>query len=601
MANRFLSFIMVLLLSIPGIVPLRAQQASSLIAQYLFNGSLDDASGNGNVGMQYGGVDYAEDRFGNPCGAMGFDGNGYISVPHSPSLNFSGNEVTISTWFYLDQGATDLKWLTVVCKSDVSQETPMSPHFRLQATRVTLSLNTEFTENLDQNVQLGRWYHYTMVYDGREVIAYLDGVPFFSYPYYGQLNQNSMPLEIGRDLPGNVEYFAGRLDDLRIYSRSLSAREIRRIYEDKSEKNAPRPCVSNPVVSTPPPSSPASTPTPPPVQVAAPAPTPIPPIVTVVAPVQSPTQATNPRYKIRAQIEHVGSKQDVEFTVGGKATRDFNFDASSGLFTAEVPLEAGYNIYSITGKNQFGRDNQMVALEYVAPTPTPTPATPPPVAVAPPTVAVSIPTANPAEVTRSDQTITAITTNVSKRDELEVRFNGRPRTAFRFDPANGELNFSVNLNPGLNTYEIIATTPGGRDAKSGVITLLPPRPLPPPLPTDAGEISVKDSIVVNVPIVNLVIYDHEKQDGDVVSVYCNDNRLVNKQELKINPKEWIRVSTPVLTEGQDNLIIAKAWNLGKVPPNTMTIEVRDGDTLLDKFILESEIGFSQALKITYRP
>jgi hypothetical protein len=45
-----------------------------VIAHYPFDNSVKDISGNNNHGRNIGGVSSTKDRFGNPCGAMFFDG-----------------------------------------------------------------------------------------------------------------------------------------------------------------------------------------------------------------------------------------------------------------------------------------------------------------------------------------------------------------------------------------------------------------------------------------------------------------------------------------------------------------------------------------------
>jgi hypothetical protein len=71
-----------------------ADLSSGLMAWYPFNGNAVDISGNGNHGTIHGTVP-AKDRNGNEGGALYFDGNSKIVVPHSDSLN-PENQLTIS-------------------------------------------------------------------------------------------------------------------------------------------------------------------------------------------------------------------------------------------------------------------------------------------------------------------------------------------------------------------------------------------------------------------------------------------------------------------------------------------------------------------------
>jgi len=62
-----------------------------LLAYYPFNGTAADASGNGNNGTLFNGVQLTTDRQGHPNSAYLFDGvNGYIQIPGGNNLNPSG-------------------------------------------------------------------------------------------------------------------------------------------------------------------------------------------------------------------------------------------------------------------------------------------------------------------------------------------------------------------------------------------------------------------------------------------------------------------------------------------------------------------------------
>ncbi len=392
-------------------------------------------------------------------------------------------------------------------------------------------------------------------------------------------------MEIGRDVPGNLEYFIGTMDDLRIYERSLSAREINQLYQDDTDEKLPKPCntpvtPNNPVsdaidptelpgqpqnppannqppVVIPPTNTPApqqaSPPPPanqvppataanqaPPTNQAPPATAanqtppataaPLPPITaptqaaTTAAPVQPPiVTVLNPhggqgeisvdQFTIHAQIDYVTKPEDVIFEINGQRTSSFAYDPTTRLFTAEVNLADGANIFSITGTNQHGRDNQGVMLVYRAP-------------LAPPRVTIVSPVNNPAKVANEFQTIQARVENVQSKDDIEASLNGVPITNFTFDPNTGAVSIPVQLQADINTFRLVAATSGGRDAQTGYLQLelpapiiapMPPQPLP-AFPVEVGQVTVEDSITLRDLAVRLEIYDHEKQDGDIVSV-----------------------------------------------------------------------------------
>lgn len=216
---------------------------SGLIAHYNFNrdankdtSRLYDISGNRNHGTILGSIHYTPDRFGVGCSALFFDGQTFISVPTSKSLERPQDAITIAVWFKIANHADFFKqWITICCKSDQTDETSESPQYRMQATAQTVSINTEFTENVIPQLKYEVWYFYAYTYDGSTVKVFLNGRYVFEYNYSGKLNRNNMPLEIGRDLPGTLEYYFGAMDDLRIYDRALSEKELNQLYQDNSE------------------------------------------------------------------------------------------------------------------------------------------------------------------------------------------------------------------------------------------------------------------------------------------------------------------------------------------------------------------------------
>ena len=636
---------------------------SGLIAHYLFNKEVKDHSGNNNHGKMFGGLKFDKDRFGNTCGALNFNGaDSYVEVASSQSLESPTNQLSITVWFKLDAGATDWKWLTVCCKSNNILEADDSPQYRMQATRATLSINTEFTENLNAVINFDTWHHYSMVYDGGSVKGYLDGSEFFNFPYSNSFSPNRMPLEIGRDMPGAIEHFAGSLDDLRIYNRGLSAKEVIAIYNDDSERTSAKPCNAPP----PPPPPPA-----PPAQKK-------PPVVTITNPSSSPFQADSSSYLLRANIENIFSAHDIIFMVNGQNSMDFSFDRRSREFRSNVPLSAGKTLCEITATNKDGKASGSTILQYTPVARLPeivilAPATSPyqaprniqqimatitniggsrdivyklngtPIAnfsfdprsqtftsdatlvngnnifeisasnkdgkdsksgiiryqamVLPPIITINQPILNPHEVSQPGQQIQATIENINGRENIQFRFNGKLSSTFSYNPATRIFTTAQVLEAGYNAFEISAENADGRDNKTGSIIYRSPNIIPAP---DPGQVTVKEEVEVKTSTVKLVCYDHKREDGDIVSVIINGEVVIDQQELKALGKGEITLNLPPFERNKEYILISKAWNLGKVPPNTMSLKIYDGTGLIKTIVLESEIGKSEAIRLIYR-
>jgi Concanavalin A-like lectin/glucanases superfamily len=75
-----------------------------------------------------------------------------------------------------------------------------------------------------------RWVHLASTYDGTTLRVYINGVLDVSKPVSGRTCANAQPLAIGakyKPAEGVLEaLFDGRIDDVRVYNRALSAAEI---------------------------------------------------------------------------------------------------------------------------------------------------------------------------------------------------------------------------------------------------------------------------------------------------------------------------------------------------------------------------------------
>ena len=237
--NR-ISFLLILML-----VMMKDSFGQNPIAYYPFNNNTIDLSGNNNNGTISGGVTATTDRFGNPCGALNFNGtDGYIEVPNSSSLQSIDKVFSVAVWFKIQYvpGANGFRWLTIICKGGILKESPENPQYRFQTfqsnNQSTISINTDFTE-FDKDfrshiLEYDKWNFYVMVYDGKDVNCYLNNNIIWSFPYKKSLHVNDDPLHIGKDIPGSIEHFIGAMDDLRIYDVALSENKISELYNDNS-------------------------------------------------------------------------------------------------------------------------------------------------------------------------------------------------------------------------------------------------------------------------------------------------------------------------------------------------------------------------------
>ena len=81
------------------------------------------------------------------------------------------------------------------------------------------------------SVPLGQWVHLAGTYDGNRVILYVNGVERARVAKTGALVASSRPVLLGANANGTdplagSEFLAGGLDEVRLFSRALTANEV---------------------------------------------------------------------------------------------------------------------------------------------------------------------------------------------------------------------------------------------------------------------------------------------------------------------------------------------------------------------------------------
>jgi len=205
------------------------------VAYYPFNGNAYDESGNANHGNIYGAT-LTTDRKGKANSAYSFDGvSSYISVSNSNSL-CPTSALTVSAWVYAD----DLDHRHIIVAKRINLNTFPYNSYLLASENAsstqtwTAGISTNSYEIAIKNSPIitpNIWYHLLLTYDGSTLSFYVNGVLANSQAKSGNISYSSMDLFIGTDAL-NAHYLKGKIDDIRIYNRVLSANEIQALYNE---------------------------------------------------------------------------------------------------------------------------------------------------------------------------------------------------------------------------------------------------------------------------------------------------------------------------------------------------------------------------------
>lgn|SRR5574337_1113173 len=206
-------------------VVITAGGPNGLVAAYSFNegagSTVTDLSGNGNTGTIAGAIWTTAGQFG---GALSFNGStSMVTVNESNSLDLT-SEMTLEAWI---KPTTLSGWRTAVLKersgSLVSALYANTSANRPNGTVVTSIGAYELSGTA--TLPLNTWTHLATTFDGATLRLYVNSVLVSSQAASGAIVTSTLPLRIG----GNSvwgEYFAGLIDEVRVYNRALSQTEI---------------------------------------------------------------------------------------------------------------------------------------------------------------------------------------------------------------------------------------------------------------------------------------------------------------------------------------------------------------------------------------
>jgi hypothetical protein len=210
-----------------------------LIGLWHLDGDAHDSSGNGHDGVVHGAKVVAGGVSGS---AYSFDGTARITVGN---LDFSGESYSVNIWLQTDRAAVKEDWRMPINKADagagnqtfqillgdgrtgIGGNAPMMQVWQGAGTLVNESVGA----NSNINSRDGQWHMATITYVRGRQILYVDGCPA-SYGHYS----GALPLVSGEVTFAGSEGLTfhhpwiGNLDEVSIYSRELSRREVLRLY-----------------------------------------------------------------------------------------------------------------------------------------------------------------------------------------------------------------------------------------------------------------------------------------------------------------------------------------------------------------------------------
>ncbi len=210
--------------------------SDGLVAEYLFNGDAKDQSGNGNHGTLFGNTSVANVL------KIGDNIKDYMTVPNNV---FDGLEdFTISLFVKLNTIHREGRLpghAVISCRRETQYNAFLifyscnkkAWEFSVEDSRLNFQMDTTIFDK--------KWHSLIFVREASEGTLHIDGIGYNTYVGNRVLNIEKGGVMIGQeqDLGSNTLHIeadqplAGEIDNLRIYNRALSKKEIQSLYNEK--------------------------------------------------------------------------------------------------------------------------------------------------------------------------------------------------------------------------------------------------------------------------------------------------------------------------------------------------------------------------------
>ncbi|MEY4540015.1 MAG: hypothetical protein RLZZ306_1772, partial [Bacteroidota bacterium] len=221
-----------------------------LVSCFPFNSNLTDqiGSNNGVVNLNGGSASYVTNRNSTATSALSISNGAYVQFPTTNLLN---NTFTHSLWVSPASLPTsgNFNYILSIGGIGLSQELYLENEsgvvkwvFRSSTTSGNVDVK------YPANITLGQWYHIAIVRTTNSLQMYVNGVLVQSSPALG-LSSTYASSSIGRlgsQSSGIVNFFNGKIDDVRLFKGGLNGLEIASLYN--STLDCP-PIVGVPLIS----------------------------------------------------------------------------------------------------------------------------------------------------------------------------------------------------------------------------------------------------------------------------------------------------------------------------------------------------------------
>ena len=186
-----------------------------------------------------------------------------------------------------------------------------------------------------------------------------------------------------------------------------------------------------------------------------------PPVITMINPKKSPYTSTTSTIQLKAKIQYVRNRSDIQVTINGQSNSGFTF--TNGILTMPMDIAKTGSTVLITATNADGKDKEMVKINFNKP-------------VVKPVVTFTNPSRSPANSKNANFTARATVTGVNAKNNVTVKVNGQATSKFTY--SGGKVSIPLTLKNGNTRVDVTARNNDGSDTKSVVLKYTKPKQPP---------------------------------------------------------------------------------------------------------------------------
>jgi hypothetical protein len=201
---------------------------SSCVALYGLNYDGSDAGGNydgtpSNVDFNSPGyIDYAASFNGSSSSVS-------VTTTSTTPVDFSARSYSLSVWVNTTS-TTASALLSKYGDSDAARSFTLLLQANGTIRHYERSSGTFTQTDSTATVNDGNWHHVVVTKSSTQTTIYIDNAATINNNTFTSNNGGTEPFRIGRDNPGSPEWFNGKIDQVRIFNKALSAAEVTTLY-----------------------------------------------------------------------------------------------------------------------------------------------------------------------------------------------------------------------------------------------------------------------------------------------------------------------------------------------------------------------------------